>query len=249
MSDQTISAIVVSPETESVAQEINELRKQKSWPELTIVNVPWILAADKNPIHSTRIRAGEISREGEVFLLPRSWVVKKMPEQLRNVLKQPLGELIKESSPDFEIAVDECIRKYLTIPRLVVTVGDAVTDSFLKKNYIPDISVIDLCIERKKVYETVSDLGFRGEKVLKVSNEPGTLSYQVYEALKTQLKHQQKPAVLQIDGEEDLITLFAVLVAPLYSLIIYGQPHEGIVVVEATESKKKEILGYLKLFS
>ncbi len=44
-----------------------------------------------------------------------------------------------------------------------------------------------------------------------------------------------------VDGEEDLLTLVAVLCAPENSLVVYGQPHEGIVVVKVTEKTKRKI--------
>jgi len=46
-----------------------------------------------------------------------------------------------------------------------------------------------------------------------------------------------------------LLTLIAVLYAPEKSLVVYGQPYEGIVVVEVTsekQAKAKEILKAMK---
>jgi uncharacterized protein (UPF0218 family) len=49
-----------------------------------------------------------------------------------------------------------------------------------------------------------------------------------------------------VDGEEDLLTLIAVLNAPEKSLVVYGQPYEGIVVVKVTAKKKAEAMEILK---
>jgi uncharacterized protein (UPF0218 family) len=43
-----------------------------------------------------------------------------------------------------------------------------------------------------------------------------------------------------VEGEEDLLTIVAVLYAPDGSFVVYGQPNEGIVVVKATPEKKDE---------
>jgi uncharacterized protein (UPF0218 family) len=43
-----------------------------------------------------------------------------------------------------------------------------------------------------------------------------------------------------VDGEEDLLTLAAVLFAPDKAFVVYGQPHEGVVVVKVTEEKRAE---------
>jgi hypothetical protein len=49
-----------------------------------------------------------------------------------------------------------------------------------------------------------------------------------------------------IDGEEDLLALVAVLYAPEKSLVVYGQPNEGMVVVEVTKEKKTETCKFLE---
>jgi uncharacterized protein (UPF0218 family) len=51
---------------------------------------------------------------------------------------------------------------------------------------------------------------------------------------------------LVVDGEEDLLTLIAVLYAPEKSWVVYGQPREGAVVVEVTPEKKAETAEILR---
>ncbi|MEF8880071.1 MAG: pantetheine-phosphate adenylyltransferase [Candidatus Thermoplasmatota archaeon] len=59
-------AIVVSPETRKVAEEINEKRKSLDLKKLEIIEIPWVLAEDDKPIRSTRIRKNEINPDGEL---------------------------------------------------------------------------------------------------------------------------------------------------------------------------------------
>jgi uncharacterized protein (UPF0218 family) len=47
------------------------------------------------------------------------------------------------------------------------------------------------------------------------------------------------------EGEEDLLTLIAVLYAPETAFIVYGQPHSGIVVIKATSEKKAQVKEFL----
>jgi pantetheine-phosphate adenylyltransferase len=56
--------IVVSPKTLDTAQRINEVRKKRGLPPITIVVVDWVLAQDGRPISSTRICRGEIDEHG-----------------------------------------------------------------------------------------------------------------------------------------------------------------------------------------
>ena len=65
--DPQIDAIVVSRETEPVAHKINEIRYEKGINPLKIFVIDWVLAEDGKPISSTRIRNGEIDRNGKVL--------------------------------------------------------------------------------------------------------------------------------------------------------------------------------------
>ncbi|MCW4027273.1 MAG: GTP-dependent dephospho-CoA kinase family protein, partial [Candidatus Bathyarchaeota archaeon] len=49
-----------------------------------------------------------------------------------------------------------------------------------------------------------------------------------------------------VEGEEDLLTLVAVLSAPLGSLVVYGQPRTGIVGVGVTEAAKRKFRGIVE---
>lgn len=65
--DADFEAIVVSEETEPTALKINEIRSSKGMDPLDIVVVSFVLAYDGRPISSTRIRSGEINKNGDVI--------------------------------------------------------------------------------------------------------------------------------------------------------------------------------------
>lgn len=64
--DESIEAIVVSPETEPTAREINKIRQEKGMKPLDIITIGMVLAQDGKPISSTRIRKGEINPDGSI---------------------------------------------------------------------------------------------------------------------------------------------------------------------------------------
>lgn len=66
--DGDFEAIVVSAETEPTAVKINEIRISKGMKPLDIVVVSFVLAYDGTPISSTRIRRGEINKNGDVII-------------------------------------------------------------------------------------------------------------------------------------------------------------------------------------
>ncbi len=59
--------IVVSSETRTRAEKINQERELLGKGKIEIVEVDFILAEDGEPISSTRIRAGEIDKEGNLI--------------------------------------------------------------------------------------------------------------------------------------------------------------------------------------
>ena len=65
--DRNLQALVVSEETEPKGHEINRIRSSKGFDPLVIVTVTMIKAEDGRPLSSSRIRYGEIDRNGRVL--------------------------------------------------------------------------------------------------------------------------------------------------------------------------------------
>ncbi len=56
------------------------------------------------------------------------------------------------------------------------------------------------------------------------------------------------PALVFVDGEEDLAVIPLVLASPDGSIILYGQPGEGVVLREVDESARREARVLLTYF-
>lgn len=61
-----LEGLVITPDNAKNAAELNQLRIRKGLRPLTIHAIPLFMAADGRPISSTRIRRGEIDREGRL---------------------------------------------------------------------------------------------------------------------------------------------------------------------------------------
>jgi pantetheine-phosphate adenylyltransferase len=66
VSGKGLEALVVSKETESTANKINEIRSKASLSPLKIVAVSMVPAENCGSISTTRIRSGEIDRNGRL---------------------------------------------------------------------------------------------------------------------------------------------------------------------------------------
>jgi uncharacterized protein (UPF0218 family) len=153
------------------------------------------------------------------------------PECIR-ILKEPFGNLI----PDKNINRRK-LNAVLRDAKKIISVGDATTDRLISFGIIPDISVVD-GKERRMKRKNVNNSSLSGDqldkniaKELKCSNEAGTISKKAVELLQDALE-MSSPVRIIVDGEEDLLALPLFLIVPDKSVVMYGQPYEGLVVVK-----------------
>lgn len=161
-----------------------------------------------------------------------------LPEGLRSRLQRPLGRLF----PNFIEAVAH-IKK--SKPVRIITVGDMVTYEFLSVGMEPDIAVVDLVAMRaftsEKIRRSIKSFDV---KEVRVKNPAAKITPSLRKALET----AKPPLKIIVDGEEDLAAIPAVLASPDGSVVVYGQPKEGLVLVEVNEKKKKEFQEILSKF-
>jgi pantetheine-phosphate adenylyltransferase len=67
VTDRCIRALVVSEETEKIAIKINQKRIAAELPPLELITIRMVPAENCAPISTTRIRGGEIDREGHML--------------------------------------------------------------------------------------------------------------------------------------------------------------------------------------
>jgi len=166
----------------------------------------------------------------------------KLPESLRLELKKPLGKLVR-GDPKHVMKV---VRGYIKNSKLLVTVGDIVTENTIKHLYTPKLSIVDLRSLREP--RTLNlDLTSYFNIWVNVENPPATLTDELIDAIRWSYTIKQKVLII-VEGEEDLATLPAALEAPIGSIVAYGQPGEGVVIVEVVEALKRKIINILERF-
>jgi len=161
--------------------------------------------------------------------------VATLPSEARDAFKDPIGPVYTDAE-----------RLLADAGRPIIAVGDVVTYHLVAAGHAPTVAVIDGRTEREAVSDEVSE-GLPAADV-SVASEPATVSRALLEALVTAIGGDGE-TVVEVDGEEDLAVVPAVLAAPAGASVVYGQPGEGMVLatVDADlREKMDELAGRLE---
>lgn len=237
LTDASIQAIYVTEVTHHNAVVINEERKKIDLAPLEIHTVPFIKGSDGQVITSERIRYGEIDRHGDVYtdiFGEKKTLV--LPRSLRDELSRPLGLVARDIS---------VLRRVLPEETFLITVGDVVSQS-VKEAEIP---VAVMIIDNKNRRQPISITAINGSSVANTAGRIEKGAVVAYQACLKAFFETHETQTLVISGEEDLLALPAMLLAPLGSIVLYGQHGEGIVVNRVTEKQKHKVMQILQQFT
>jgi uncharacterized protein (UPF0218 family) len=161
---------------------------------------------------------------------------------LRLKLKEPFGSLIQgtpeETMGKLKVIVEE------EKQHRIISVGDIVSRNLHKHNIHPQLTIIDNISLRNQPVPKEDAV----EKTVYVDNPEGKITREAILAVKEALESDEHTHIV-VRGEEDLLTLIAVLYAPENAFVVYGQPYSGIVVVKVTSERKalaQEFLNAMK---
>ena len=158
---------------------------------------------------------------------------------LRTKFKEPFGTLIQGSFDKTMSKMKELVNEER--PLRTISVGDVVSRNLHEHNINPQLTIIDTkFLRNQNMPEKISV-----EKTVHVNNPKGTITEEAIFAIKEALEKNEHTHIV-VDGEEDLLTLIAVLYAPENAIVVYGQPYSGIVVVKVTSEKKAQAKEFLK---
>jgi uncharacterized protein (UPF0218 family) len=158
--------------------------------------------------------------------------------ELRIKLKEPFGSLIQGTPEETMKKMREMVEKEK--PPSIISVGDIVSRNLHKHNVHPQLTIIDNISLRDQPMPKEAVV----EKTIYVDNPQGTITQETILAVKKALDKKEHTHIV-VRGEEDLLTLIAVLYAPENAFVVYGQPHLGIVVVKVTSDSKSQVQEFL----
>ena len=153
---------------------------------------------------------------------------------MRKKLKKPQGLLIEGSYEKTLLKLKELIDKEK--PARIISVGDIVSKRMIEYGLSLNILIID----NKTMRKPIQPINVSSDYTLYVKNPPGSITDESLITIENALQHDGLTKIV-IDGEEDLLTVVAVLSAPTNSFVIYGQPNVGIVVINVNKENKKKM--------
>jgi len=143
-----------------------------------------------------------------------------IPSDLRqNFSRMPEVLITKESQIEF------------LSTKILVTVGDVVTATALRYKIIPKLSIVDFKTKREQSLPTIPN---RWDRTVKVKNAPGSISVELWNSIESAFRSKGN-TLIEVEGEEDLASIPAILMAPDGAIVIYGVPDKGIAVYEVGE--------------
>lgn len=177
-------------------------------------------------------------------------VLLTLPDDLRGAFKEPFGPVSTDPHELLE-----------AVSGPIVAVGDVVTYHLLEAGRRPDVAVLDGYTERTPVDEAIregTDEYGAYDRHRTVGNPAATLTASLLDALAGALdgidrndgaggtgSESTETTVIDVDGEEDLCTLPAIVAAPHGTTVVYGQPGEGMVRVPVdgeTRERARELI-------
>ena len=162
----------------------------------------------------------------------------KLPDNLREQLKIPMGILL----PDNDTKKDT-IQKHLPENCYIITVGDRTSEKMMDFGLTPSLQIIDG--QEKRVKRDAPE-NIDIVTNLTCDNPAAEITSQSIDIIKKAF-NSEPPIRITVNGEEDLLVIPVCIYAPENSVVLYGQPNEGLVVVKITPEIRNKTQKLLEL--
>lgn len=224
-----IDVLVVSRQTLPGAKAVNRRRQKLNLPVLPVVITPMVTDDARRYLSSTQIRRGLVSTQGTTF-------IKAIPPDFH--LSPNLRQIFSQAfSPIYPKFPQDKTKLNLSHNFPVVLIGDQVVQTAIKLKAPFTHAVIDHRIRRRPA--AFNYLSHLPQPVRRTQNSPGRIDPAAISALAGMLALTQGSLI--VTGEEDLLAIPVILTLPLKSLVLYGQPSQGIACVTVTLGLKNRL--------
>jgi Uncharacterized protein conserved in archaea, COG1909 len=156
-----------------------------------------------------------------------------LPEELRERLKEPFGRLI----PDDQ--VDSFLQQLKQEGQVIVTVGDRTTRRCEEAGLEPILEIIDNKEKREKASYT-----FFPRRTTVINNPAATITLEAIREIESALKASSRSRLI-VSGEEDLLVLPSIIFAKDGTIVLYGQPGQGLVAVTVNDESRAQAKNIL----
>jgi len=164
----------------------------------------------------------------------------QLPDDLRDQLKKPLGNLISDNDPNRENII-----KKNSAESIIITVGDRTTENMLQLGLKPQVQIIDGLEKRDQCLVPADDTV---NTKLSCKNPPGEITQESIQTIQKAFS-SDPPIRIIVDGEEDLLVIPVCIAAPENSVVMYGQPNEGLVIVHITPEIRAKVQKILDVMN
>ncbi len=147
-------------------------------------------------------------------------------------LKEPFGKLLPGNPSKTMPELNNIISRLH--PRKVSAVGDVVSRETVATGIRVDLRIVDHTSMRKPT----ATFNLKAKTTYHVRNPAGVITLESWETIKLAMKDED--AVILVDGEEDLLALPCIVESPSNSLVLYGQPSQGLIVVDTSSTVRNE---------
>jgi pantetheine-phosphate adenylyltransferase len=229
LEDHEYEAIIVSQQTLSGALKVNEERKKLNLTSLNVEVVEMVVDEVNEHISSTKIRQGKINRLGNNYQnVFENTII--LPESKKEKLRWPVGELLSTNQ------LSDWISKQ-GFEKIAIA-GDVSLQTFEDSQFSFNYGIYDGISHGQRIDHKNSI------NTLETVNGRGTINKHAVQKLNQLLTLER--GSLKVSGEEDLLVLPLILMLPLNSLVIYGQPEKGMVAVKVNEETKEKWYQFLR---
>ena len=228
-SHRIADSIVATVETVPRCHQINQQRYENGLPPLAILEAPRLEDELGGILSSSRIRLGLVDREGHPWIPPSyEGLVLQMPAVLDDEFKTPMGDLFEGPEHAPEVALSAMLEALPPNRGALVAVGDVTVKSLMDMGVLPDIGFVDGQTKREMLDASLLVNAEHFPLRRAVVNPPGQLTPALLDAVRWAFK-QDESVLIEVEGEEDLAPMYVLATAPLGTVVVYGQPQQGVV--------------------